>query len=349
LDSLMMIHDGDTTLLKNPVKEYLLGTALAPPDTFPKPSFSVQTINFRNVAIGTKLTRSIVIKNISDSIRTLVGTITPPLQPFAIDSGGAPFSLDSGKSQSVFVSFTPVAVGTFVDSVLIRSNADSALRLIKIRITGVGYIADTNHVSIKLLTRTLDFGSIDSGKVDSATFTLSNISDSSVKLVTQFQSPRSPFVLRGVTQFGRDTIAQRDSGVFTVVFRPVMPGTFSDSIVIRTNAYDSASQRVVIHLVGTAKSVAHTGGVSFVTVAPSMQAYPNPTTGFARIDLRGADVREVEIIDVTGSIVYSKQVNPSEHSLGSIMVDLSNRPAGSYFVALKGLNSVQIETLELIR
>ncbi len=350
-DSLIMIHDGDTSLLKNPIKEYIFGSGLAAPDTFPKPAVSVSSINFRNVPIGIKVERSFILKNISDSVHTLVGMIAAPGLPFAIDSGGAPYSLDSGKSQIVYVSFTPSTVGSFSDSILVQSNADSALRLIKVRLFGTGFIADTNHVSIKLLTRELNFGAIDTGKIDSLTFILTNVSDSNIKLAAQFQTPRAPFTLRGVSLFTRDSIAQNDSMVFTVIFRPTMPIAYTDSVVVLTNAYDTANQRVVIHLNGVGKRVA-TGAVAagFLHNDPPTRVFPNPSKGLVQIDLgKDESIRQIVVVDVRGNVIFLKFLDQTERALRSASLDLTSAPAGVYFIELLGTAAMQVARLNVLR
>jgi len=60
-----------------------------------------------------------------------------------------------------------------------------------------------------------------------------------------------------------------------------------------------------------------------------LELYPNPTSGFAIIDLKNADARYVEVYNEIGSKVYSTEVTNKNTAY---KIDISNLPTGVYYV-----------------
>lgn len=66
------------------------------------------------------------------------------------------------------------------------------------------------------------------------------------------------------------------------------------------------------------------------SVAGSLSVYPNPTTGLLNIEATGGLVSEVEVISITGKVIYSVNVNSS-----SVQVNMSHLSKGVYMVRVK--------------
>jgi len=60
-----------------------------------------------------------------------------------------------------------------------------------------------------------------------------------------------------------------------------------------------------------------------------LELYPNPTSGFATIDLKNADARYLEVYNEIGSKVYSTEVINKNTAY---KIDISHLPAGVYYI-----------------
>jgi hypothetical protein len=73
-----------------------------------------------------------------------------------------------------------------------------------------------------------------------------------------------------------------------------------------------------------------------------LELYPNPTSGFAIIDLKNADARYLEVYNEIGSKVYSTEVTNKNTAY---KIDISNLPAGVYYVKVSTTNDSIIKKL----
>ena len=69
--------------------------------------------------------------------------------------------------------------------------------------------------------------------------------------------------------------------------------------------------------------------------AAGFSMYPNPTSGMLNFNL--TETSAVEVIDVLGNVVASKQFNS-----GAAQIDLSSQPNGVYFVRVNGANTQRV-------
>ena len=237
---------------KNPLRYVLNGTGQTA-DTIPRILVSPGTLNFGNVVKGKSLTKTFSVTNTSDTLLTLTGTVgMPSTSRYSIVSGGGAFSLDSGKSLTVTVSFTPDAIAQLTDSIIVTSNA--ANNHIKVTLNGAGTPPDTTpKITLSLggggFGSFLNVGTAPVHKTISASFTIKNTSDTIRTLTgsvgTTFTSVFS--VASGSGAFSLDT-GQIDT--ITVSFTPDTNKQFFDSIIISSNAA-SPNNRIKVILLGT--------------------------------------------------------------------------------------------------
>jgi Secretion system C-terminal sorting domain len=95
--------------------------------------------------------------------------------------------------------------------------------------------------------------------------------------------------------------------------------------------FSPASNAMIFSIGFIQPHVASTG--SLVNVDNWVSAYPNPTTGWVRLDIHGDNfqVNNVRIINSNGQIVATK---PFKMVNGSIDLDFANLAAGVYIVAV---------------
>ena len=282
-DTISITHNADTTAtLKNPVLYSLSGIGILP-DTFPKISVTSAGgfgtfISYGSVTVGKTASRTFTIKNVSDTIRKLIGTITTPTSSrFSIISGGGPFALDTGMYETVTVNFSPDTAAQFLtDSVIINSNAASPNNRIKVTLFGTG-LKPTNfpRISIGGVFGTINFRTDTIGHPPrTASFSVTNTSDSIRTLTGNISSPNSPFSI--ISGGGNFTL---DSGKLITVqlaFAATSIGTFNDTITITSNT-DPVNPPIKIPLVGLGFAV--TG--PHITVQPTVLNFGTNKLGAA--------------------------------------------------------------------
>jgi hypothetical protein len=292
-DTIYITHNADTsTTLKNPVRYAFSGTGIAP-DTFPKITVSGGSfLNFGNVTIGKASSLTFTIKNVSDTTRTLIGSIINPLKTsYSILSGGGNFSLDTGKTSVVTVNFSPDSSGQIFDSVIVLSNAGSPNNRIRVFLFGTG-VKPTPFPKITIVGggfNGINFGYDTVGHPPrTATVTITNTSDSARILIGNVVAPNSPFsIISGGGSFSLDS---GKSMTVQLELNSLTSGTFKDSLVITSNS-DSADQTKKIYLNGTAGAI--TG--PHISVKPA-------TLNFGTVSLNASNVSMTSTITNSGGI-----------------------------------------------
>jgi Secretion system C-terminal sorting domain len=110
--------------------------------------------------------------------------------------------------------------------------------------------------------------------------------------------------------------------------------------------FSPASNAMIFTIGFIQPHVASTG--SLVNIDNWVSAYPNPTTGWVRLDIHGDNfqVNNVRIINSTGQIVATK---PFKMINGSIDLDFSNLAAGIYIVAVSDDKIGQTVTTRILK
>ncbi|MFI5263687.1 MAG: choice-of-anchor D domain-containing protein [Candidatus Kapaibacterium sp.] len=270
-DTLIITHNADTSIsLKNPLQYVLSGSGTLP-DTFPKISVTSPGgfgtfINFGTVTVGKTLSKTLVIKNVSDTIRELIGNVGVPFTSrYSIAAGSGAYSLDTGKTITVTVNFTPDTAAQFlVDSIFVISNAAPPNNRMKITLFGSG----TKPTPFPKITIGGFFGNINfrtdtiGHPPKTASFTITNTSDSVRTLTGNISAPHSPFSI--VSGGGSFSLDSGKSTTVQLAFAATTIGNFTDTIFITSNS-DPANPPIKIPLVGTGYTV--TG--SHLVVQPS--------------------------------------------------------------------------------
>ncbi|MBS1902163.1 MAG: choice-of-anchor D domain-containing protein [Bacteroidetes bacterium] len=217
---------------------------LSAADSIPKVSVTPVALNFGRVAVSNSKQLSVVITNTSTGAFTLTDSVGGLGSPFAVDSGGGVSSLDSGAARRVYLSFKPLFVGQFSDSLVITTNSDSAHQRIIVYLSGTGFVPDT--VARILVSPTiLDYGIVYTGQSKPLNVTIKNVTNTGLQLNGNVVNAHAPFfVTVGLGNFLLDSGASKS---LTVQCAPTDTGTFRDSIVINSNA-DDANRRIVVIL-----------------------------------------------------------------------------------------------------
>jgi PKD repeat protein len=138
--------------------------------------------------------------------------------PFAIGSG-SPFNVPGGQTQTVVVSFLPVASGTFSNAVLFSSNGGASTNDVR----GVG--VTPGQLGVSPVAR--DFGTIATGTISQAVFTVTNSGGTTISNGTATVTG-GPFTIVSGSTFN---LTGGTSTNVVVRFAPVSEASFSDTVI----------------------------------------------------------------------------------------------------------------------
>lgn len=276
-DSLYIHHDGDTSSAKNPTKIRMLGAGVAS-DTFPKISVPLKTINFGNVSVGVQKQNNFIIWNSSDTIRTLKGKVgSAKGAPFMVASGEGAFTLYQSDTMRIYVNFKPTVPGTFHDTLIISSNADTVNDTIKVILNGTGIGIDTIP-KVTVNPKFILFGSL---RTDSSTIkkvlVINSGTDTVHSLIGSIQNPHtaSYTITKGG---GAYTLKKGDTLTVEVTFAPKVVGVVLDTLLITTNS-DSANQKINVILYGTGLVLASADTVAKVVFSRKALVFDSVVVG----------------------------------------------------------------------
>ena len=346
IDTLSLVHNGDTSFLKSPFQIKFFATATAV-DTIPRITVTVlgsptRTIKFGQVGIGSSDSGTFTIKNTTNAHLTLTGNFTSPSSPFSFGGGVTTFSLDSGISQGFGVRFTPKDTGAFSDSIQITSNTATSTKRIVVYLNGTGFAVNNTLPSVTILTQTIIFPLDTIGNIDTAYFSILNSSDSAYTLRVNITPPDTPFSLLILKD--SMNIGQHDSVIVPVLYAATNTGISRDSIVVVTNS-NAPTARIVIRLRGqgivrVVNSVASSAGTS-----PLLSLYPNPATGELHLLAIDHSIRTVQLLDIMGRTVWKSETAPSSER----SIDLRDFPAGSYLLRTNVDGTTVSQRFEIVR
>ncbi len=75
----------------------------------------------------------------------------------------------------------------------------------------------------------------------------------------------------------------------------------------------------------------------------NISIYPNPTTGMFIIE--GAGIKNIEITNISGQVVYDRNLQGLKNLEGLIQVDLSKQPKGIYFIKIMSNNIISVKKI----
>lgn len=341
-DSIIITSNANSA--NNRKKVTLFGSGIKN-DTFPQITVNgIQGggINFRNDTLPNTKSLSFTLRNTSDSLRTLKGNVSSPGSPFSITSGSGAFSLDSGMTRMVTVTFAPTAAGMFTDTITITTNSDSPNQLIKIPLVGVGVVLSGPRISVR--PPTLNFGTLNlNAQIIPLSATIKNLSDSVKDMLTgTVTMPNLPFTITAGS--GNFSLAHNDSLHVTVQMATDKSGTFKDSIIITSNSNDN-SKRVVLRLSGF---VIFVGGIDGKPETRNfIAAMPNPFNGRVAISFSLTETSPVsmKIYDMTGKEVFVSQKTIYQAGVQHIEWNANAIASGAYLCVLyigKEIRSIRV-------
>jgi hypothetical protein len=225
---------------------------LLPSTSPPRLTLSPSSLNFGAVLTGQTNNLSFQLTN-SGGL-TLSGTVTTA-PPFKITSGNS-FSLTSGQTSLVQVTFAPTNAGNFSNVVIFTSNGGNSTNTV----TGSG-LTPIPPAQLSVTPSTLNFGLVAVGANTQSSFTLTNLGGTTLTNGTA-SIQGGPFRILSGTPFSLPGLGSTN---VAVSFSPTNAGSFSNLIVFASDGGNSTNA-----LLGTAAAMP----VADFTGAPTNGTWP---------------------------------------------------------------------------
>jgi hypothetical protein len=249
-DTIRFTHNGDTTSVKASSFVRMSGTGIEK-DTFPAITIQPQFAFFGNVNIGDTAERSFLIRNTTDTQRTLIGSVSDPHSPYSFrPATNTNFSLTMNDTQRYYIRFIPKDTGTFIDSVIVTSNADAANNRKVVFISGTGrkVVVDVSP-QMTVTPQLLMFQTVSPDTGRNMNITIRNSTNTKLTLTGNVGAPTnaSYSIINGGGPFSLDS---GQTKTVTVRFVPQVNGPISDSIHITSNSGTNPNRTIYINGTG---------------------------------------------------------------------------------------------------
>jgi len=194
---------------------------------------AVSAVLFGTVPVGGTRSSSVAVSNTAtDGTKITVSQISVTGAGFQIGSSPSlPFVIESGKSVTLGINFSPVFKGTVNGKVSIMSDATDPV--LPVALSGSGNAT----AQITVSPAVMDFGSVGVGGTAVINGTIS-AANSSMTVSTVDQTGQG-YTLSGISF--PVTLAAGQSVPFTVSFTPQAPGTSAGSLAFVTDGSNSAT------------------------------------------------------------------------------------------------------------
>ena len=195
--------------------------------------------SFGQKLVGSTSNSLITVSNTGDSSDLIIGSLSGASAPFTLtDNSVSGATIAHGDSSTFNVRYAPTAVGALSRTISIPSN-DTTYAL---RVDGTGVEQD-----ISVSPASYNFGTLNVGNTARTTFTVTNVGTATLTMTT-VTGAAAPFskVSDGVSGA---VIHPSDSSTVNFSFDPVVPGTFSNTIIF--NSDDTGTPAYTVGLYGT--------------------------------------------------------------------------------------------------
>ena len=187
-------------------------------------------VGFRTVAVGTKSTQTIQIRN--PGIKSVtINSVHVAGNGLSISGLTMPLTLTPGATHSFTLAFLPVVTGSISGSVTLKNY--SGTQLAKVTVAGTGATATR---TLSMSTSSLNFGNETVGQSSTMGVTLLNTGNSSFTVSQVSVSGSGLSVLSGVSGA---TLAAGQSAVLKVEFSPKAAGSVTGTVTVTSNASNS--------------------------------------------------------------------------------------------------------------
>jgi plastocyanin len=299
------------------------------------------SVAFPNLAITKTHDTTLTIANTAKTNTTVYSySISPAGSGFLFVDTTAHL-VKTKSSIQIKVRFAPTQIQPYTASIIISTN-DSTTGLRKIALSGNGI--DTTKAAPVLSTDvpSIDFGTVDSGKSLSKTFTIKNTGTGIGTISALTLSGDPSFTTPKVTT--PFTIAAAASKDISVTFSPVAVGTFTGTYTIT----GTEGTPLTVTLTGKGQDTVKQGP-NAVSIAQAyglqMTLAPNPANSSATLKITLAKESEmsIELFDVTGN--HIRTISHGRYGEGESAIPFSTQtlPSGEYYLraSINGISAAE--------
>ena len=207
-------HNADNA--SNPVEVSLTGLATVSPVVAVTP----EAVDFGSTVVGASQTEALTIANTGSGL--LEGTISLSQEgsAFALTAGEGDFSLASGETQEVEVTFTPGAISNFTGTVAVSHNASNEANPVEVALSGSGIAP-----AIAVAPEAIGFGSVLVGASGTEGLTIENTGSAPLEGTVSLSGDISAFTITDGN--GDFSIAPGETQAVEVTFAPGETASFT--------------------------------------------------------------------------------------------------------------------------
>ena len=196
----------------------------------PQITTSVNTIDFGNIIIGQTSTQNLTVTN-TGTAKLIITAKTITNSVFGINPNNVPDTINAGQLKNYTMSFTPSAFDSVSGQLQIASN-DVGVPVKTITLKGKGVYSGSN---IQLSATSYNYQQRRINSLCGYQFSISNTGTSPL-IINSIQTSSQRFRFDTVLVQFPYTIQPQDGDTFRVWFNPNAAASFSDSLVINSNA-----------------------------------------------------------------------------------------------------------------
>jgi hypothetical protein len=224
-----------TSADSTPLTVTLDGTGVAAPGGTPAIDITPSSVNFGNVPLHTRASRSLTLTNTGTTDLT-VTKLSEAGQGYSTGGGGLNVNtiVKAGSSLHFSIYFSPLVTGNAPGSLSVTTTAESAP--LTVTLDGTGVAAPGGTPAIDITPSSVNFGNVTAGTTDTQTMRLANTGTADLK-ITKISASGTGFSVSGLSI--PETLPAGKSTTFTASFKPAGTGAHTGSIAISSNASGS--------------------------------------------------------------------------------------------------------------
>ncbi len=182
------------------------------------------SIDFGSVQLGKYVERDFTIKNEGNTVLSVTDINCP--KGFYIN-GSTSFNLDVNESKEIKIRFNPTESKYYGGVLRVVSDANQGRSTIELKGRGI-----TGKGKLRVNTKELNFGSVNTGRYKDASFVLTNYGNASVN-VSNIKTLYGNYQILSAVSF---TLKSNESRTIRVRFSPTTSGRISDTISFESDA-----------------------------------------------------------------------------------------------------------------
>lgn len=300
----------------------------------PKPMIevSVDTINFANTWIDSTRTVKFKIKNIGEQDLTFTDFKFSDNFNNVLTFSNAPTTIKANSSQEVTLQFVPKEIIDYKTNLIISSNAYNYPNIS----IPVNALCDGPNPLISLNANSLSFLSIEIGKEKERILDISNLGNSDLEISeVKLDSLENLFIFDNSVA---PLLIKKDSTYsISVKFKPVDDLKHQTRMLITSN--DKLTPTSIVNLTGKGKIPAGIDDcIDCASYSFIVDVVPNPAKDNVRLNFKNVkNINNhiyINIFDLSGKIVHSYNLNPSESENFDLGLELPKLSNGMYYLQI---------------